>query len=138
MAIASGNELVRPGSSVILAGFGTTRNRHVNDTGTLRYTNQTVSRVNSSLKLVTTGSGVEASGACAGDSGGPVYIQSRDAQGNLKLFLQGVLSTGAEARNGACLGTNNYTDPAAYKEWIEATKAVLLAAEQRGISSVRP
>lgn len=102
-----------PAKEVYLAGFGVTLNRAQNDTGILRTVATALSNEEGNIKRFTVGQFFR--GACAGDSGGPAYVNV-----NGDLQLAGATSTGAEFL-GTCLGLiNNYTDVRYYKDWIES------------------
>lgn len=99
---------------VSLAGFGVTRSRNNNDTGTLRQVDVDVRNADARAWRFTVGGFFR--GACAGDSGGPAYVNV-----NGELMVAGATSTGAELL-GQCLGlVNNYTDARFYSSWIQTT-----------------
>lgn len=119
VGIAS-KDLSLNGKKVILAGFGVSGNRNRNDTGLLRAVQVGFQNANASIRRF--GVGAFFRGACAGDSGGPAYVQEGD-----KLLLIGATSTGAEIF-GQCLGiVNNYTDVRHYMDWID--EVIVQAAE---------
>jgi secreted trypsin-like serine protease len=100
--------------SAHLVGFGVSKSRDENDTGTMRQVSVPVSGESNSAKRFTVGELFR--GACAGDSGGPAYFEIDG-----RLQVAGATSTGAELF-GMCLGMgNNYTDARFYGDWIEAT-----------------
>jgi hypothetical protein len=102
------------GLEAILAGFGVTKSRNNNDTGTLRWVSVKFSGDNARISRVQVNGGF-GKGACAGDSGGPAYVKS----GN-QLLLVGATSTGMEIA-GNCIGLqNNYTDARRYVSWIRS------------------
>ncbi len=96
---------------IALAGYGVTTSRNTNDTGILRQVESAVTGNDAAVKRI--GVGEFFRGACAGDSGGPAYVQK-----NGKYVVVGATSTGAEIA-GQCLGLmNNYTDARYYKDWV--------------------
>jgi secreted trypsin-like serine protease len=99
-----------------------TLNRAQNDTGILRQVTTALTSEDSRIRRFTVGQFFR--GACAGDSGGPAYVQiNGDHQ------LAGATSTGAEFL-GTCLGLiNNYTDVRYYKDWISS-----ISVEETGLS----
>lgn len=102
--------------SLALAGFGVTKSRNNNDTGTMRQVDVPITGLDSKGQRI--GVGALGHGACAGDSGGPAYAHN----GN-DWVVVGATSTGAEIL-GSCLGLmNNYTDTRYYSDWIEKTLA---------------
>lgn len=102
------------GQTTYLAGFGVTRDRNFNDTGILRTVASKFSAENGSIARVSHGAFFQ--GICAGDSGGPAYVQ---VDGEMQLV--GAASTGAEIPGLGCLGSNsNSTDVRYYSDWIEA------------------
>jgi secreted trypsin-like serine protease len=60
------------------------------------------------------------SGACAGDSGGPLFRDSPEG-----LRLRGVLSVGSLDAKGRCSGRSIYTDVCEYQEWIAEARSAL-------------
>jgi V8-like Glu-specific endopeptidase len=99
------------GDSIYLAGYGVTKSRNNNDTGTLRQVRTDFGSFDGASKRFSVGK--YGYGACAGDSGGPAY-----AKVNGSYEVIGATSTGAEIF-GQCLGVlNNYTDVRPYKNWI--------------------
>ena len=99
------------GGAVYLAGFGVTKSRNKNDTGTLREVETKFQSLDKKSQRLTVGAWGR--GACAGDSGGPAYVKN----GN-NWFVTGATSTGPELF-GRCIGVaNNYTDIRYYTGWI--------------------
>ena len=97
------NEAVAPGSMVTLAGAGLTeRGRR----GELRFAQEVVVDVEPGEVTV---SGNGASGACVGDSGGPLLLRTE-----LGPRLVGVLREGSTN----CRGIDIYLRIDAYQEWI--------------------
>jgi secreted trypsin-like serine protease len=102
------------GKAAVLAGYGVTKDRNTNDTGTLRTLVSTYSAENSGIARVSHGTWFK--GICAGDSGGPAYFEV-----NGELQLVGAASTGAEIPLLGCAGTgSNSTDIRYYKDWIRS------------------
>lgn len=98
-------------STIKLAGYGVTSSRNNNDTGILRQVETDMTGAAGDVKRFAVGKFF--AGACAGDSGGPAYVEK-----NGKLVVVGATSTGAEIA-GLCLGLmNNYTDARYYKGWL--------------------
>ncbi len=99
------------GSMIDLAGYGITSNRNNNDTGILRQVQTMFKTLDGNIQRFSVGQLFK--GACAGDSGGPAYIQ---VDGEYQLM--GATSTGIEI-GGYCLGmVANYTDARYYHDWI--------------------
>jgi hypothetical protein len=94
MAVADGSVTVEPGSAVELAGYGVTESGDVREE---RFLTETVVEVSDDSVVV---DGFGASGACSGDSGGPLLV--RDGSGRVRIA--GVLSTGS----GSCLERDRY------------------------------
>jgi secreted trypsin-like serine protease len=109
--LATATDTPKEGDDVYLAGYGVTKDRDTDDSGILRETVTAFKKFDTKAqRLVVGGSG---HGACAGDSGGPLYFKVGH-----EFVLAGVTSTGAEFR-GKCLGReNNYTDVRAYGDWL--------------------
>ncbi len=97
---------------VTLVGYGVTRSRASNNTGLLREVNVPLQSIDGKSKMLNVGGWMK--GACAGDSGGPMYM--RNAEG--KWLVLGVTSAGIEIFQN-CIGLENYyTDARHYKNWI--------------------
>lgn len=97
---------------VTLVGYGVTLSRRNNNTGQLREVNVELQNVDQRAKILNVGGWMK--GACAGDSGGPMY--TRTAEG--KWVVVGVTSAGIEIFQ-TCIGLDNsYTDARQYKNWI--------------------
>lgn len=102
---------VTANEAAFLAGYGVTKSRNTNDTGILRTVQVAVKTLDNVGKRI--GVGQFMKGACAGDSGGPLYVKRGD-----HYEVAGNTSTGAEI-GGYCLGLmNNYTDDTNYKSWV--------------------
>jgi hypothetical protein len=93
-----------PGKHAELAGYGISDGRSF---GTLRFLVEPVLAIDASL-ITVTGGGV--SGACDGDSGGPLL--TRDTNG--QAVVAGVLSAGS----ASCLNDDNYVRLEPLAEWI--------------------
>ena len=103
---------VNESNPIHLAGYGVTLTRDNPDTGILRQVTTSIKSASSTAQRITVGAFM--AGACAGDSGGPAYIEDG---GEYKVI--GATSTGAEIA-GYCLGIlNNYTDIRYYTDWID-------------------
>lgn len=115
-AIADLSATPAANEAIHLAGYGVTKSRNTNDTGILRQVSTKFSSADAKSQRMQVGRFLR--GACAGDSGGPLYF----LMGN-EYQLAGATSTGAELL-GQCLGLINfYTDVRYYKSWIEETAA---------------
>jgi len=102
------------GVDAYLAGYGVTKDRNTNDTGILRSLVSKFSAESGSIARVSHGTWFK--GICAGDSGGPSYV---DVGGELQLV--GAASTGAEIPGIGCAGVgSNSTDIRYYKDWIKS------------------
>ena len=98
----------------ILAGYGVSRSRNSNDTGVLRTLTTRYTGESKNIGRVSHGTFLK--GICAGDSGGPAYVE---VDGELQLV--GAASTGIEIPLLGCVGAgSNSTDVRFYKDWIEA------------------
>lgn len=122
------------GAKIKIAGYGVTQSRQDDDTGSLRHVGMRLNAVDMQKKVLLlkgplrSGFGREPSisgrerivrvraGACAGDSGGPAYL---DSMGEFQVV--GVTSFGKELPSlnagddrEICVGENGYTDVRAY------------------------
>lgn len=98
--------------SVTLVGYGVTLSRRKNNTGLLREVSVPLQNINKNSKTLNVGAWMK--GACAGDSGGPMYVRNKDDQ----WVVVGVTSAGVEIFQ-TCIGLDNsYTDARPYKEWM--------------------
>ncbi len=112
--VASENFELKEKQQVTLVGFGVTLSRRNNNTGLLREVQLPLQGVDKKSQTLNVGSWMK--GACAGDSGGPMYTQ--DANG--KWLVVGVTSAGIEIFQ-TCIGLDNsYTDARAHKNWIRS------------------
>jgi secreted trypsin-like serine protease len=103
-------------SKVALAGFGVPFSRAAGNTGTLRQIDVRINRVDARAKRLSISGGV-LRGACAGDSGGPAFVE---VDGEMQVV--GATSTGAEILT-ACIGIiNNFTDARQYAKWIASVE----------------
>lgn len=117
VSLADTSVAIDTGVKVDLVGYGVTLSRNNNDTGILRQVKVGVT------KLDTVGLKIQVQeflhGACAGDSGGPLYVEK-----NGQLLVAGATSTGAEIA-GLCLGLSNfYTDARHYGDWIRSVASL--------------
>jgi secreted trypsin-like serine protease len=117
----------REGHPVTLVGYGVTRSRRSNNTGTLREVELPVKSIARRSQQINVGAFLK--GACAGDSGGPMYMQNEQG----KWLLVGVTSAGIEIFQN-CVGVDNsYIDARSYKQWIKsklATEGIQLPESQ--------
>jgi secreted trypsin-like serine protease len=98
--------------TVTLVGYGVTLSRRNNNTGILREVQTSLQGVDKKNQLLNVGSWMK--GACAGDSGGPMYAQDE----NGKWHVVGVTSAGVEIFQ-TCIGLDNsYTDARSHKAWL--------------------
>lgn len=98
--------------AVHLVGFGVTWSRLNNNTGVLREVEVPLKKVSLSSETLIVSSWLK--GACAGDSGGPMYVRTADGSWS----VVGVTSAGVEVFQ-SCIGLNNsFTDVRANREWI--------------------
>jgi len=112
--VASEDYILREKQKVSLVGFGVTLSRRNNNTGTLREVELPLQNVDTRAQTLNVGSFMK--GACAGDSGGPMYV--RDTSG--KWTVIGVTSAGVEIFQ-TCMGVDNsYTDARPNKSWIRS------------------
>ena len=112
VAVADTNFPLEENQTVTLVGYGVTLSRRNNNTGTLREVQTSLQSIDKANQLLTVGSWMK--GACAGDSGGPMYAQ--DASG--KWHVIGVTSAGVEIFQ-TCIGLDNsYTDTRGHKSWL--------------------
>jgi secreted trypsin-like serine protease len=115
--IADESVELREGHPVTLVGYGVTRTRRNNNTGTLREVKLPVKSVSRRSQQINVGAFLK--GACAGDSGGPMYVQNESG----KWLLVGVTSAGIEIFQN-CVGVDNsYIDARPYKKWITSALA---------------
>jgi hypothetical protein len=94
---------------VEVAGYGLT---HTGQLGTLHFALESLVDV-ADTTLVVSGDGT--SGACYGDSGGPLLMRSDDGQ----LLIAGVLSEGS----ASCTGEDLYIRTSAIAEWAQGVMA---------------
>lgn len=112
--IASADFELKEKQQVSLVGFGVTLSRRNNNTGVLREVKLPLQKIDQKSQLLGVGSWMK--GACAGDSGGPMYAQTKDG----KWLVVGVTSAGVEIFQ-TCLGIDNsYTDARVHKNWIRS------------------
>jgi hypothetical protein len=93
------------GALVQMAGFGWTE---VGDSGHQKFLTESITDINHKMIIV---DGLGQSGACGGDSGGPLML--RDQSGEVRVL--GVLRDGSNS----CLGIDRYIRVDIAKEWIE-------------------
>ncbi|MEY2988834.1 MAG: hypothetical protein RJB13_2355 [Pseudomonadota bacterium] len=97
---------------VHLVGFGVTWSRRSNNTGVLREVEVPIKKVSQKSETIVVSTWLK--GACAGDSGGPMYVRSNDGLWS----VVGVTSAGVEILQ-TCVGLNNsFTDVRANRNWI--------------------
>lgn len=115
VGIADPEMTLKENQTVTLVGFGVTRTRRNNNTGVLREVSLPLKSINKRSQILGVGNFMK--GACAGDSGGPMYTQ--DENGNWLVI--GVTSAGVEIFQN-CIGVDNtYTDARSYKGWVSKT-----------------
>lgn len=125
---------IAKGSKLKIAGYGVTRSRADDDTGSLRQVSMTLDTADAKQSLLMligplrqgysrepSSEGRERivrvrAGACAGDSGGPAYLESRQDS-----YVVGITSFGKELPSlnpnddsEICVGENGYTDVRPY------------------------
>lgn len=110
--IASEDFALSEKQPVTLVGFGVTLSRRNNNTGVLREVQLPLQKVDKKSQILSVGSWMK--GACAGDSGGPMYAKRPDGS----WVVVGVTSAGIEILQ-TCIGLeNSYTDARTHKNWI--------------------
>jgi hypothetical protein len=97
---------LRAEQRVLLAGYGVTES---GARGALSFVVERLSEVDAAT-LVADGHGQ--SGACEGDSGGPMLVRDLDAGG--RVAVAGILSFG----DGDCLGRDHYVRVDAFSSWL--------------------
>jgi hypothetical protein len=113
--IAGDSIELRTGQPVTLVGYGVTRSRRKNNTGTLREVRLPIKSLSRASQQINVGGFLK--GACAGDSGGPMYTMSETG----KWLLVGITSAGIEIFQN-CVGIDNsYIDARHYKKWVHTT-----------------
>ncbi len=121
-----------PSDNLVMTGYGTTTEKS-GDSGTLRFTTASASRLLTDFRLALNDSIVTAkntlileqpeNGVCTGDSGGPLYVHSERG-----LTLVGITSMGVdhktrdEKNTRTCHGVALFTDVRAHLEWIQKKK----------------
>jgi hypothetical protein len=96
---------IQPGDAVELAGYGTTETSTV---GELRFLVEPIVAVDETSIQV---DGFGRTGACTGDSGGPMLTRSAIGE----VVVLGVLSTGA----ASCVNKDRFVRTALARDWIE-------------------
>jgi hypothetical protein len=105
--VATTSELaISIGSVVELAGYGLTE---AGDQRELRFVAESVVEINERSWIV---DGFGATGACLGDSGGPLLVRARSGP----VRMAGVLTAGA----ASCVGRDRYVRLDALAEWVSA------------------
>jgi hypothetical protein len=102
----AGNPSPSTGDVIEIAGYGTTEDRTVRS---LRLLAEPITAVDATSITV---SGFGASGACEGDSGGPLLVRAKDGS----AAVLGVLSEGSPT----CVGDDTYTRLDSIHDWIES------------------
>lgn len=143
-ALASESTKLVRGEKLRIAGYGVSHSRQTNDTGHLRQVHMRIDEIERSANLLhllgprRSGYAREPgyfggerlvrihAGACAGDSGGPAYLE--DKQGSARLV--GVTSFGTELpvydgerEIDICVGRNGYTD---VRPYLSALRSVMI------------
>jgi secreted trypsin-like serine protease len=113
---------VLAGKKAILAGYGTLDNRTGMNSRSLRMVDVEVTNVDTSKKRIDTNNPYinNKKGACAGDSGGSIFIDGK---------LYGALSIGTTIRGGGCGGWNSYTNIFEYIDLVDVWIGTVDAAE---------
>lgn len=132
-ALVSAEMPLAPAADILLAGYGVTKSRALDDTGVLRQVRAKILRIvprggiflaqgsRLSAKASAEGGGSYGQsfkGVCAGDSGGPAFIQDRSSTAqDAGWQLLGVTSFGAERPAASdpfgpryCVGHDGFTD----------------------------
>ena len=104
--LASTDRAIAVGDSVELAGYGLTETESTRE---LRFLVEAVTSVDAETVVV---DGLGASGACEGDSGGPLLV--RDARGAVRIG--GVLTSGS----ASCLANDRYVRLDRMRDWLDA------------------
>lgn len=117
---------ISAGVKATLAGYGTVDNRFGMDGKTLRKVDVKVTNVDTEKKRIDTNNPYanNRTGACAGDSGGSIFIGSK---------LYGALSIGTTLRGGGCGGWNSYTNIYEYIDKIAIWVSEIDAADNEFI-----
>ena len=110
------------GSLVEIAGLGL---EETGDAGHLQFLVEPVVAIDSAA-IVVDGSGV--SGACLGDSGGPMLVRADDGG----VRVAGILSAGSES----CLGVDRYVRLDAVSEWLAGQGIELAHSEATACDAV--
>lgn len=112
--VADEGQMLAEKQPVHLLGFGVTWSRLNNNTGVLREVQLPLQRVNQKSETLIVSSWLR--GACAGDSGGPMYVRDQDQ----KWSVVGITSAGVEIFQ-TCIGLNNsFTDVRTNRNWIKS------------------
>ncbi|WP_176736449.1 trypsin-like serine protease [Oligoflexus tunisiensis] len=102
---------LRSGEAVLQAGYGETLQRGGGAFGTLRSVNNTYSGRGSYGRVIVANRNF--TGTCAGDSGGPLFVNR-----NNEWYVAGALSGGQESAQYGCHGGGTYTGVAEFHSWL--------------------
>ena len=103
--VSAAEETPSVGTEVTVAGYGLDEN---NGLGTLRFLDTAIISYQQNLWEVDSGD----AGACAGDSGGPMFVYNAVSR---RYELAGILSVGSVL----CTGVDYYTDVISVRAWWE-------------------
>lgn len=121
------NAVLTDSDTVMMSGYGTTT-YEVDDSGILRMTSMSASRVTTALfKRRTFEVDQYDTGVCSGDSGGPLIVSKEG-----RLQVVGVASSVKNIVGDLCSGTSYYVDVAKNSRWIRMTYGTLRFANEAG------
>ncbi|MEK2645061.1 S1 family peptidase [Bdellovibrio sp. BCCA] len=114
--------------TIVMSGYGNTEEKN-QDSGVLRFTTATVSRLVKDFYLALIGSTVSIqntwmlqqydNGVCTGDSGGPLYVSSEKGLTLIGVTSMGVDNRATDEKNvRTCHGMALFTDLRPHLDWI--------------------